>query len=140
MSKSDTWGERMQSACRLRQIRKNAGLTQEQFAEVLGISVSAYKKVESGENQVSLYSLRNLYNKMSVSADYVLFGKKQDLNEVWKEILNCSEADKMIMFVRLLVYFIEMKKGVFPFKEEYSNEEKEILQVIKRLQNDGKNV
>ena len=39
----------MQSACRLRQIRENADLTQEQFSEILGISVSAYKKVESGE-------------------------------------------------------------------------------------------
>jgi len=50
MSKKDTLGERLQSACRLRQIRENAKLTQEQFAEILGISVSAYKKVESGEN------------------------------------------------------------------------------------------
>lgn len=140
MGKSDTLGERMQSACRLRQIRENAGLTQEQFAEVLGISVSAYKKVESGENQVSLSSLRNLYNEMRVSADYVLFGKKQDLDEVWKAVLNCSEADKMLMFVRLLVYFTEMKKEVFPFKEEYSKEEEEILRLMKKLQNDGKNV
>ena len=50
MSKKDTLGERLQSACRSRQIRENAKLTQEQFAEILGISVSAYKKVESGEN------------------------------------------------------------------------------------------
>lgn len=34
MSKKDTLGERMQSAFRLRQIRENAGLTQEQFAEI----------------------------------------------------------------------------------------------------------
>ena len=77
---------------------------------------------------------------MRVSADYVLFGKKQDLDEVWKAVLNCSEADKMLMFVRLLVYFTEMKKEVFPFKEEYSKEEEEILRLMKRLQNDGKNV
>lgn len=136
MSKSDTLGERMQSACRLRQIRENAGLTQEQFAEVLGISVSAYKKVESGENQVSLSSLRNLYNEMQVSADYVLFGKKQDMNEVWKSILNCTEEDKMFMFMRLLVYFTEVKKETFPRKDEYSKEEEEILNLMKRLQND----
>ena len=61
MNKRYTLGERMQSACRLRQIRENADLTQEQFSEILGISVSAYKKVESGENQVSIASLSNLY-------------------------------------------------------------------------------
>jgi len=136
MSKSDTLGERMQSACRLRQIRENAGLTQEQFAEVLGISVSAYKKVESGENQVSLSSLRNLYNEMQVSTDYVLFGKKQDMNEVWKSILNCTEEDKMLMFMRLLVYFTDVKKETFPRKEKYSKEKEEILSLMKRLQND----
>ena len=133
MRKSDTLRERMQSACRLRQIREHAGLTQEEFAEILDISLSAYKKVECGENQVSIASLRNLYNKMHVSADYVLFGKKQDLDEVWTEILNCSEADKMLMFVRLLVYFTKMKKEIFPLMEEYSKGEEEILQLIKKL-------
>ena len=77
MSKKDTVVERMQSAFRLRQIRENAGLTQEQFSEILEISLSAYKKVESGENQVSLSSLRKLYKEMSVSVDFILFGKNQ---------------------------------------------------------------
>lgn len=138
MSKNDTQRERMQSACRLRQIRENAGLTQEKFAEVLGISMSAYKKVESGENQVSVSSLRNLYNEMRVSSDYVLFGKKQDLDEVWRAILNCSEEDKMLVFVRLLLYFTKMKKEIFPFIGEYSKEEEEILRLIEKLQNNGK--
>lgn len=136
MGKSDTLGERMQSACRLRQIRENAGMTQERFAEVLGISVSAYKKVESGENQISISSLRKLYNEMQVSADYVLFGRKQDMSEVWKSIMNCAEEDKMLMFMRLMVYFTGVKKETFPRKDEYSKEEEEILNLMKRLQND----
>ena len=61
MNKRNTLGERMQSACRLRQIRENADLTQEQFSEILGISVSAYKKVESGENQVKLSPLSRTF-------------------------------------------------------------------------------
>lgn len=136
MSKSDTLGERIQSAGRLRQIRENSGMTQEQFAEVLGISVSAYKKVESGENQISISSLRKLYYEMQVSADYVLFGRKQDLSEVWKSILNCTEEDKMLMFMRLMVYFTDAKKEAFPRKDKYSKEEEEILSLMKRLQND----
>ncbi len=138
MGKKDTWGERIESACRLRQIRESAGLTQEQFAEILGISVSAYKKVESGENQVSLSSLRNLYQKMQVSTDYVLFGKQQNIDEVWKDVLNCSESDKMFILMRLLVYFTKIKKGVFSLKDEKSREEQELLQLIQRLQNGGK--
>ena len=134
MSKKDTLGERMQSACRLRHIRENAGLTQEQFAEVLGISVSAYKKVESGENQVSISSLSKLYKEMHVSTDYVLFGKNIDLNAVWNDLLNCLETDKLFVLLRLLIYFTEWKKGVFPLGEEITKEEQEFLHIMQKLQ------
>ncbi len=134
MSKKDTLEERMQSAFRLRQIRENADLTQEQFSEVLGISLSAYKKVESGENQVSLSSLRNLYKKMSVSVDFVLFGENQKLSGVWESVLNCSETDKMFLLLKLLVYFTKMKKSTFSLKEEQSEENEEILQILNQLQ------
>lgn len=137
MSKRDTLEERRLSAFRLRQIRENAGYTQEAFAEILDMTVSAYKKVESGENQVSLASLRKLYEKMSVSADFVLFGKKQGLNETWEGILNCSETDKMFLFLRLLIYFTNDKKEIFPLKEEYAEENKEILQMLSKWQIDG---
>ena len=137
MSKKGASGEKMQSAFRLRQIRENAGLTQEQFSEILGISVSAYKKVESGENQVSLSSLKKLYKEMKVSADYVLFGKNQSLDDTWEAILNCSETDKMFLMLRLLIYFTKSKKGTFPVKEAQSEEDKEIMQLIHRLQSYG---
>lgn len=137
MSKKDTLGERLQSAARLRQIRENAGLTQDEFSEILGISLSAYKKVESGENQVSLSSLRKLYEEMSVSADFVLYGKNEGLDEAWEAVLNCSETDKMFLMLRLLSYFTKIKKGVFPLKEEQVEEDKEILQMLRELQNDG---
>ena len=45
---------------------------------------------------------------------------------------NCSEADKMLMFVRLLVYFMGMKKEVFPFREEDLKEEEEILRLMEK--------
>ena len=100
--------------------------------------MSAYKKVESGENQISIASLKNLHKEMYVSTDFVLFGRKQDLDEVWKDILNCSEADKLFIVLRLLVYFTEVKKGIFPPKEEKLKEEQELLQLMHRLQKDGR--
>ena len=137
MSKKDTSEERMLSAFRLRQIREQAGLTQEQFAEILDITLSAYKKVESGENQVSISSLRKLYEEMKVSADFVLFGKQQCLDEAWEAILNCSETDKMFLFLRLLGYFTKAKKGTFPLKKDQTEEDKEIVQMLSKWQNDG---
>lgn len=137
MSKKDTVAERKQSAVRVRQIRENAGLTQEQFSEILGISLSAYKKVESGENHVSLSCLKKLYKEMNVSTDFILFGKKQSLDDTWETILNCSETDKLFLLLRLLAYFTKNKKGTFLLKEEQSEEDKEILQLMNRLQKYG---
>lgn len=137
MNKRNTLGERMQSACRLRQIRENADLTQEQFSEILGISVSTYKKVESGENQVSIASLSNLYKKMNVSTDYILFGKKKDVEETWQTILNCTEQDKLFLLLRLLAYFTKIKHGIFPLENEQAMEDKNILQLIRELQDYG---
>lgn len=139
MGKMDTSSERMQSALRMRQIREGAGLTQEQFSEFLDISLSAYKKVESGENQVSLPSLRNLHKKMNVSTDYILYGDKQDLDDTWCMILNCSEHDKMFLFLRLLAYFTKLKGPVFPSQDKQSKEDKDILQLLRKLQSNGEN-
>ena len=58
MSKMYTEKEKMESALRLRRVREDADLSQEEFAEILGISASAYKKVERGENHVSLPCLK----------------------------------------------------------------------------------
>lgn len=138
MGKADTSEEKMESAFRLRQIRESADLTQEQFSEILGISVSAYKKVESGENQVSLASIRKLYKEMNVSADYILFGKNRGMDEAWETVLNCSETDKMFLMLRLFIYFTKHKKGTFPLTEKGSKEEKEIMQLIHQLQSYGK--
>ena len=134
MSKQDILDEKLQSAIRLRQIRENMGLTQEQFAEILGISVSAYKKVESGENNVSLSSLRLLHKEMNISADHVLFGETKCIDNTWEAILNCSETDKLFLLLRLLVYFTKSKKGIFPMAEEQSENDEEILQLMSLLQ------
>lgn len=137
MKKSEISAERKQSALRLRQIRENSGFTQEQFAEILGISLSAYKKIESGENQISLASLKKLKEEMSVSADFILYDRDESLDGVWYQILNCSEADKMLLLVRLLTYFTETKQRIFPLKEEQSKHDREILQFIKNIHIDG---
>lgn len=137
MSKKDTFVERKQTASRLRQVREDAGFTQEQFSEVLGVSLSAYKKIESSENGVSLFSLRRLYEEMNVSTDFILYGEYNSLDDVWKAVLNCSEKDKMYLFIRMLMYFTEIKKGTFPLKDEQSKYDIDITQFIKTLQGYG---
>lgn len=132
MIKKAGLNERKKQAARLRDIRENSGLTQERFAEVLDISLSSYKKLESGENQISLATLRKMHDKLNVSSDFVLYDKKQDAGQVWADILNCSEYDKMFLLVKMLKYFTEIKAGVYPPKDErYDNE---ILKLVENIQ------
>lgn len=138
MKKEYSEEERMQSANRLRNIRENTGLTQEQFAEFLGISASGYKKIERGENGITSDFLRLLHEKMSISADYVLFGKTQSVDNAWEEISNCSEEDKLFILMRLTAYLTIAKKGTFPFIEKQQELDKEIRLLIEKYLNGGK--
>ncbi len=129
--------EKIQSAGRLRETRENAGLSQEKFAEVLGISLPGYKKVEKGENSVSLACLRKLYDKMRVSSDYILYGASCSMEDVWTEILNCTEQDKMQLFLRLYGYFTQQKTASYPMKEEQGKYDHFIIKIIQKIQEEG---
>lgn len=63
---------------RLRDIRCGMNLTQERFAEMLDISTQLYKKMESGENNISLSTLQKMKSKLNFSTDYLLFGEKEE--------------------------------------------------------------
>lgn len=134
MSKKEFSLDRMQSACRLREIREGLKLSQEEFAEVLGISLPGYKKLESGENNLSLSSLKRMHKEIGVSSDYILYGEMESVDDIWKAILNCSEEDKLALMLKLLFYFIRMKKGVFSLKEDKKEEIETVLQLVKKLQ------
>ena len=107
MGEKETDIRRKTSAARLREIRKQSKNTQESFSELLNISTSAYKKLESGENQISVRCLERLYRKLDVSADFILFGEKSELEEAWSHLIHCSEVDKMLVFLRLVQHFME---------------------------------
>ena len=113
MTAKDKRKDRMELANRIHQLRLDCGNTQEQFAEILEISVSALKKIESGVNQISIDGLRRLENKLHVSADYILFGKKTDAKKMWTDILNCTEDDKFFIMMRLIYYFTKVKNTTF---------------------------
>ena len=121
-------------AARIREIRKCAGLTQEEFAELLDISISAYKKVESGDNQASIDCLRNIKKKLNVSADYILFGKHEDAEAVWTQVLNCSSPDKALILARLFNYFVNVKDEKYISKEKQAAYDEHLLEFIKEFE------
>lgn len=133
MRKGQDLNKKIERAARIRTIRKSAGLTQEEFAERIGISVSAYKKVETGENQISMDCLAQIEQQMNVSSDYVLFGKKVEADEAWKGFMNCSERDKIFLLLRMLNYFTKVKEGKYVTQDIQAVYDEEIMKFLKDM-------
>jgi len=57
---------------RLREVRMRNGLTQQQMADKLGISLNAYQKYEQAERSPSLECLVSIADIFDVSLDYLL--------------------------------------------------------------------
>lgn len=72
---------------RVAKLRLEKGLTQEQFANVLNISVSLIGKIETGNRGLSIDLAAEFSEFFNVSTDYILFGKPNERNE-FKKYLN----------------------------------------------------
>lgn len=65
----------------VKQCRENAGLTQEVFAELIGLGVKHVSAIECGAVGVSLPTLRRMSTVLSVSADLILFGVAEERSQ-----------------------------------------------------------
>lgn len=90
-------------AGRLKELRLNLKYTQEQFAEFLDISVQLYKKMESGENNISIATLHKMKKKLRFSVDYLFFGEKDDQEAIWNRVIALDDSDKEKLLFRLFV-------------------------------------
>lgn len=101
---------------RLRDIRRKLNLTQERFAEMLDISTQLYKKMEIGENSISINTIKKMKNKLNFSVDYLLFGEKETLDEVWNKILALHDIEKQLLLLKLFCE-IALNNNKIEFKE-----------------------
>lgn len=69
----------MDLAQRLQTLRKNANYSQEQLAELLGISRQAVSKWESGQGKPEADNIVKLAELYQVSTDHILLGKPEPL-------------------------------------------------------------
>lgn len=114
---------------RIKQIRKQLGLTQEAFAEQLDISYSAYKKLESGENIPSIDTLYKFKQKFQISADYLLFDERNSVNVTWERFLNSSAQDQMELYHRILFYYSNLQRTNYLSLQE----QQEITEYLDRI-------
>jgi transcriptional regulator with XRE-family HTH domain len=72
----------------VKQNREEAGLTQEAFAELIGLGVKHVSAIERGAVGVSLSTLRRISQVLSIPADVILFGTpdKSEENSRYSEL------------------------------------------------------
>lgn len=66
----------MDMAERLQELRRKANYSQEQIADMLGISRQAISKWESGQGKPEIDNIIKLTDIYDVSSDYILLGKE----------------------------------------------------------------
>lgn len=68
-----------ESGQRIKKLRKERKLTQEQLAERLGISVKTVTAIETGARGTSIDGLVTIAEFFGVSLDYLVLGKKSEV-------------------------------------------------------------
>ncbi len=126
----------MEEGARLSKMREDLGYTQDQFSYILGIDISTYKKIESDDRRISLNNLKKLHKKTNVSVDYILFGDKTPQEQAWNGMLNCTETDKLILFLRLFQYLTQNKPEIFPVDEASYMSLDDVIRMLTEAQTD----
>ncbi len=89
--------EKQSVAMRLKLLRTEEGLTQNEIAEKLGISQQTYSKYEKGTSNVDSVILTKICNLYGVTADYVLgisSGGADDLEALVKRVITTIKEDR----------------------------------------------
>ena len=97
---------------RLREARMNTKKTQEDMADILGLSYTTYGAWERGTNEPSLTNLTKICEHLCVSADWLLgLDAHNDishkLNAMTEEMTQAQESLK-----RMIERMNEMRKGI----------------------------
>lgn len=109
----------MEFSKRLKDLRKQAGLTQVDVAEKLGISQPAYASWERGVKKPTQENLIKIAQVLNVSVDYLVGNSEEKFDELDNiELLfrmnskGLSEEEKEI-FKKELIEFMEERKKAF---------------------------
>ena len=90
---------------RLKTFRKSNGYTQEQFSELLNMSLNFYGKIERGQSRLSIEKLVLLHEKFDIDIDYLLTGTPSK-NVDYNSVLSDCPKDKVFDFEQLIRYSV----------------------------------
>jgi transcriptional regulator with XRE-family HTH domain len=109
---------------RIRELRLSRNLTQEDFANILGVSRPAITKYETGEREPDYQTLIKISDYFGVSLDY-LFGRKTQ---------TAINQEKLIKKLNIYEKFVDalISEKIIEHKEDLSNDTmNEVTSVLK---------
>lgn len=99
-----------QIGLRIKNIRENMNMSKEEFSKLLGISGQYLGIVERGKSCLSIKKLKRLCDLTNTSADYILFGKNNNIKSETSKILEsfsneeielgCDTLKKLAVFIK----------------------------------------
>ncbi|MBQ3602418.1 MAG: helix-turn-helix transcriptional regulator [Clostridia bacterium] len=92
---------------RIKNARNEKGYTQEQFSEILEISVEHLSRIETGSCRPSLQLIEKICNRLEASEEAIMFGNKD--NKPSNELINkiaCLSPEKQ-QAISMIVDLIE---------------------------------
>ncbi|MDW0112244.1 helix-turn-helix transcriptional regulator [Sporosarcina saromensis] len=107
---------------RLKRLRQNKKLSQQEMADFLGISRQGYGKYENGSSQPSFEMLEKLSIFFGVSTDYLL-GTSENKAIVAGQEINLSEEE--------FILFNELKKHPIMLHDLATDPERKVKELIK---------
>lgn len=87
---------------RIRKYRKSLSLSQEQLAEMVGISTTHMSHIETGNTKLSLAVLVEISKSLSISMDTIIFGQEKlsddkANSEIHELLASCSPAQTQVL-------------------------------------------
>lgn len=88
---------------RIKEVRKQKGLSQEKLAEMAEISTQYMSQIETAARNVSFRSLLNIAKALEVSMDELLYGNQpitsgEYLKEMNEVLENCNTYEKRVLY------------------------------------------
>lgn len=110
---------------KIKELRKAKGISQEQVANGLGVSVRAYQNYEYGQREPNIEMINKIANFYGVTTDYLLGRESEPLGtpiDTFAKDANLKELEK-ILITRYLELSDKQREAVLDFMRNAISEE-----------------
>ena len=101
---------------RLFTLRKRAGYTQEQFAEIAGLSSRAYADIERGSVNMRLETIVRICSALQITPDEILTEQKSSVvtkrEELFAQLALCTPKEQETALAILSVYIGSLRANI----------------------------